>query len=226
MTPEPTPVPLYRIGDTIDIRTGIIVDHNGHAVPDGTVVQFSMMVTGDGGGILEQVDSVTTEGMARASFKLDSPGLLEIRAASEPAVISEVLQLDVSQTGPVAVTLVVPQLTQSNAPTPVPPLVNPGNSYISSEGYPRFFAWIVTMFFIGLCATVTYFGGSRLTDPRAALRWALGLCIGGLLAYNYLALGLFGIFTWLSSSGLGGVLLVVAVGELLGFAAGWAWSRR
>ncbi len=226
VTPEATPVPLYQIGDTINIRSGVIVDHNGHAVPDGTVVQFSMMVTGEGGGILQQVDSVTTAGVARASFKLDSPGLLEIRAASEPAVISEVLQLDVSQAGPVAVTLVVPQLTQSNAPTPVPPVDNEGNSYISRDGYPRFLAWIVTMLFIGLCATLAFFGGSRLTDPRSALRWALGLSIGGLLAYNYLALGLFGIFGWLSSSGLGGVLLFVFVGELLGLAAGWAWSRR
>ena len=36
-TPEPTPIPLFRIGDTIAIRTGAIMDNNGHPVPDGTV---------------------------------------------------------------------------------------------------------------------------------------------------------------------------------------------
>ncbi len=33
-TPEPTPIPLFRIGDTIAIRTGVILDNNGHSVPD------------------------------------------------------------------------------------------------------------------------------------------------------------------------------------------------
>jgi beta-N-acetylhexosaminidase len=225
-TLEATPVPLFQIGDTIAIRTGVIVDHNGHAVPDGTVVQFSMMLTGDSGGILEQVDAVTTQGVARASFKLESPGLLEIRAVSEPAAISQVLQLDVSETGPVAVTVVVPQLTQSNAPTPIPSVVPNGNSYISEDGSPRFLAWFMAMLFIALSVSVGYFSAIRLSDPRAALRWSLGILIGGLFAYNYLALGLFGIFNWLTFSGLGGVLLIVFIGELLGLAGGWAWSRR
>ncbi len=226
ITPEATPVPLFRIGDTIAIRTGVILDHNGHAVPDGTVVQFSMKLTGEGGGILQQVDAVTTQGVARASFNLDSPGLLEISAASEPAVVSEVLQLDVSQAGPVAVTVVVPQLTQSNAPTPIPPIVEDGTGYISGGGYPRFLAWIVAMLFIVLSMSLTYFGGIRLTDPRAALRWALGISVGGLFAYNWLAFGVFGISNWLFANGMGGVLLFVLIGELLGLAAGWAWSKR
>jgi hypothetical protein len=164
--------------------------------------------------------------VARASFTLDSPGLLEISAASEPAVVSEVLQLDVSQAGPVAVTVVVPQLTQENAPTPIPPVDQDGDGYISGSGYPRFPAWLVAMLFVAASACLGYFGGIRLTDPRSAFRWALGISVGGLLAYNYLALGMFGIVNWLALSGLGGVLLVVLIGELLGFAAGWAWSKR
>jgi beta-N-acetylhexosaminidase len=82
ITPEPTPIPLFQIGDTIAIRAGAIKDHNGHPVPDGTVVQFSMVLTGEGGGILQQVESVTTQGVARASFGLDRPGLLEIHASA------------------------------------------------------------------------------------------------------------------------------------------------
>ncbi|MDO9301499.1 MAG: glycoside hydrolase family 3 N-terminal domain-containing protein, partial [Anaerolineales bacterium] len=84
ITPEPTPNPLFRIGDTIAIRTGVIIDNNGNPVPDGTVVQFLMMLTGEGGGILQQVDAVTSQGVAYASFGLDKPGLLVIRAVSEP----------------------------------------------------------------------------------------------------------------------------------------------
>jgi len=225
-TPEPTPIPLFRIGDTIAVRTGIILDNNGHSVPDGTVVQFSMMLTGEGGGILKQVEAVTTQGVARAAFGLDKPGLLEIKVTSEPAVISEVLQLDVSQSGAVAVTVVVPDLTQSIEPTPEAPVVIEEDEYISLEGYPRFSAWILAMLFIAFSMIVGYGVGTRVSGSRPAFRWALGIAIGGLGAYNYLSFGLFGILDWLTVNGLPGVILFLFAGELLGFAAGWVWAKR
>ena len=225
-TPEPTPVPLFRIGDTIALRTGVVKDHNGRAVPDGTVVQFSMRLTGEGGGILKQVDAITTQGVARAAFGLDKTGLLEIRAVSEPAVISEVLQLDVSQTGPVAVTVVVPELTRTDVATPEPPEGPKAQGFVSAKGYPRFSAWALAMLLIALSASITYYSGVRLMDRRSALRWAIGSVLGGLAAYNIIALGMFGIFNWLSSSGLGGLLFFLFFGELLGLAGGWIWSKR
>jgi beta-N-acetylhexosaminidase len=225
-TPEPTPIPLFRIGDTIAIRTGVIMDNNGNPVPDGTVVQFSMKLTGEGGGILQQVDAVTSQGVARAAFGLDKPGLLEISVVSEPAVISEVLKLDVSQSGAVAVTVVVPELTESIEPTPEPPVVIVEDPYISKEGYPRFSTWMVVMLFIGLSVWAGYGLGTRLSNRRSANRWALGIALGGLLAYNYLVFGLFGIMDWLIVTGLAGAILFVFVGELIGFGAGWAWSRN
>jgi beta-N-acetylhexosaminidase len=225
-TPEPTPIPLFRIGDTIAIRTGAIMDNNGNPVPDGTVVQFSMMLTGEGGGILKQVDAVTTQGVARAAFGLDKPGLLEINVTSEPAVISNVLQLDVSQSGAVAVIVVTPELTQSIEPTPQPTVVVEEDTYITTEGYPRFSAWLVAMLFIAFSIWVGYGTGIRIASRRSAFRWALGIVLGGLAAYNYLVFGLFGIMSWLTINGLAGVIIFVFMGELIGFAAGWAWSRR
>jgi len=225
-TPEPTPIPLFQIGDTIAIRTGTIKDHNGRPVPDGTVVQFSMMLTGEGGGILKQVDAVTAKGIARAAFGLDKPGLLEIRVVSEPAVISEVLQLDVSQSGAVAVTVVIPELTQSPEPTPAAPVEVVEDSYISTLGYPRFSAWFVTMLFIAFCAWIGYGIGSRISENRAGIRWSLGIAAGGLLAYNFLAFGLFGSTEWLIAAGISGMIAFIFVGELLGLIAGWIWSRR
>lgn len=226
LTPEPTPIPLFRIGDTIAIRTGAIMDQNGNPVPDGTVVQFSMLLTGEGGGILQQVESVTTQGVARASFGLDKPGLLEIRVSSEPAVISEVLQLDVSQSGAVAVTVVVPELTQSIEPTPEAPVEEEVDPYISEDGFPRFSSWVIAMFVILISAGVAYMVTIRVANRRSALRWALGVLLGGLLAYNFLSLGLFGITNWMISSGVSGVVTFVVLGELLGFVGGWLWSRR
>jgi len=226
LTPEPTPIPLFRIGDTIAIRTGAILDNNGHPVPDGTVVQFSMLLTGEGSGILQQVESFTTKGVARASFGLDKPGLLEIRVASEPATISEVVQLDVSQSGAVAVTVVVPELTQSLQPTPEATAEVEVDPYVSEDGFPRFSSWVIAMMVILFSAGVAYMVTIRVTNRRSAFRWTLGILLGGLLSYNFLSLGLFGITNWMINSSVSGVVIFVILGELLGFVGGWIWSRR
>ncbi|MDX1377360.1 MAG: glycoside hydrolase family 3 N-terminal domain-containing protein, partial [Anaerolineales bacterium] len=115
ITPDPTEVPSYMIGDSISVRAGPILDHNQHLVPDGTVAQFTMSTRDEGGGILQQVEVTTIDGIARASFVIDNPGSVEVRVVSEPAVISDVLQLDATDEG-VAVT-VVPVITL----TPEPP---------------------------------------------------------------------------------------------------------
>ena len=226
ITPEATPIPLFRIGDTIAIRTGIIRDNNGNSVPDGTVVTFSMLLTGEGGGILQQVESVTTQGVARASFGLDKPGLLEIHAASEPAVISVGLQLDVSQSGAVAVTVIVPELTQSLEPTAEAEVVEEVNPYVSDEGFPRFSAWLIAMLVVLSSVWISYLLAIRMTNRRSAFRWALGILLGGLLSYNFLSLGLFGTTNWTVGSGLSGVVIFVILGELIGFVGGWLWSRN
>lgn len=224
-TPEPTLTPLFRIGDTISIRTGVIRDHNGHQVPDGTVVRFSMLLTGEGGGILQQVESVTKSGVALAAFGLDKPGLLEIRVASEPAIISEVLQLDVSQSGAVAVTVVVPELTQSSQPTPTPPVEEQPDDFVSEEGYPRVSAWSLAMLLVVLGSGALYGIASRFAQRKSALRWSLGMLLGGLLAYNLLAFGFFNLPQWLTETGISGVIYVTIAGQLLGLAGGWVWSR-
>lgn len=223
ITPEPTPIPLFKIGDTIAIRTGVIRDNNGHPVPDGTPVRFSTVLTGQG-GILQQTDAFTTDGVAHSSFALDKPGLLEISVASEPAVNSLVLQLDVSESGAV-VTVVVPELTKPVEATPLPPVEPEISKYISNAGFPRFAAWLLVMLFLAFSVWVAYSVGMRMADTRSAIRWAMGISLGGLLAYNYLAFGLFGISSWLSSNGFSGLMLFVFLGELVGFVAGWVWSK-
>jgi len=100
------------------------------------------------------------------------------------------------------------------------------NGYISSEGYPRFSAWLVAMLFIAFSVWVGYGAGTRIMDRRSAIRWALGIGLGGLATYNYLVFGFFGIKSWLIASGLSGVIIIVFIGEILGFVAGWIWSRQ
>ncbi|NWF65099.1 MAG: hypothetical protein HXY38_12420 [Chloroflexi bacterium] len=224
-TPEPTTAPLFRIGDTISIRTGVIYDHNGNQVPDGTVVRFSMLLTGEGGGILQQVESVTTDGVARAAFGLDKPGLLEIRVESDPALISQVLQLDVSQEGAVAVTVVVPELTQAVLPTVTPQTPEEPDAFITEDGYPRISAWSLSMLFVLLGSGALFVIASRFVQRTTSIRWALGMVLGGLLAYNLLAFGVFNLPAWLAEAGVDAVLYATAAGQLFGWAAGWFWSH-
>lgn len=222
--PAPTAVPLFQIGDILALRTGEIMDHNGHIVPDGTVVRFSMTLTGEAGGILQQVETVTTRGTARASFGLEKPGLLEIHAVSEPATISEVIQLDVSSSGPVAVTVVVPEMTQSAQEPFVPtPAISDSPGLITKEGYPRLSAWFITMLLLFLTVGLFWWFGRLVFDQQLRRQLTLGALIGGLIAYNYLVLGLPGSVEFISGYQFVGVVMIVFIGEVGGWLIALAW---
>ncbi|NOZ00010.1 MAG: hypothetical protein GXP40_12555 [Chloroflexi bacterium] len=227
-TPEPTPEPLFSIGDTIAVRTGVIVDHNGHPVPDGTVVYFSLVVNGESGGVHQKIDTETVGGVARASIRLDKTGLLDIRATSDPAIVSETLRLDVTAGEGAAVTVIPPVPTGTTSPTPAAAQTPDGapDIYLTPDGYPRVGAWLLMALLLALGTSLAYWAGGRLRSMRWGLRWALCVLLGGLLAYNYLALGLPGSNTWMRASGLYGVVGFTVLGEMLGWGVAWLWSRR
>jgi beta-N-acetylhexosaminidase len=226
VTPEPTEVPSYMIGDSISVRAGPILDHNQHLVPDGTVVQFTMSPRDEGGGILQLVEVTTTDGVARTSFEIDNPGSVEVRVVSEPAVISDVLQFDATDEG-VAVT-VVPVITQTPEPRTPTATVVPENNFISPEGYPRTGIWFLVLLGVFGSALLTYWAVSRMITLRWGVRFALSVLVGGFGAYNYLALGFPRALEWVSSDSGGpfGVLLFTLAGEALGIILTWVWFRR
>lgn len=223
--PTQTEIPLYRIGDTIAVRAGPIVDHNNHLVPDGTPVHFTMTTRDESGEILQQKDSTTVAGMARASFAIDRPGEVKIAAASEPALVSVGIQFHASNEG-AAVTMVVPSVTA----IPVTPTITPTpvaqNDLISPEGYPRVGVWLLVMLAVVGGAGLIFWAVSRIVSPRWGLRWALCVFLGGLAAYNYLALGFPGATEWIaSSSGAFGVLILTFAGEVIGALGAWIWMQ-
>jgi beta-N-acetylhexosaminidase len=225
--PEPTPIPLLGIGDTINVRTGVILDHNNHTVPDGTVVRFTMLLSGEGGGIIQQVDQVTTRGIARASFALEKPGLVEIHALSDPAIISEAIQIDVSGGQPAPVTVIAPFPTETvPPPTPVPPTPVEEDEFVTPEGYPRFNGWILVVMFIVFSTLLAFWTGSRLYSLQWGWRWGICVLLGGLLGYNFVTLDLIGSTQLVLESGLSAVLGMSGVGELIGLVVAWTWSRR
>lgn len=225
IVPTQTEIPLVRIGDTIAVRAGPIFDHNGHLVPDGTPVYFTMTTRDESGDILQPFDATTEMGVARASFPINRPGKVEIRAISEPALDSYPIQFDASNEGAV-VTVVVPSATAIPV-TPSPtltPVVE--NDLVTPEGYPRVGIWLLVMLAVVGGASLVFWAVSRIVSPRWGLRWALCVLLGGLAAYNYLALGFPGATDWIASSaGAFGVLVLTFAGEVIGSLGAWVWMQ-
>ena len=226
VTPEPTATPFYKIGASISVKAGPIVDHNGHLVPDQTVVRFTMSTRDETGSILQVLSANTVDGVARASFTIDKPGKVEVRASSEPAINSSVLQFDATSEG-VAVTVVAPVITNTPEPPTPTPTVTPVNIFVSPEGYPRTGIWFIVLLGVFGSALLTFLAVSRLIAPRWGLRFALSVLIGGFGAYNYLALGFPHALAWIASDSGGafGVLLFTLAGEALGIILSWVWWR-
>ncbi len=224
-TAEPTAIPSYRIGDSINVRAGPILDRNNRIVPDGTIARFTMTTRDESGGILQQVDAPTVGGVARAPFIIDKPGNVEIHVISEPALISQVLQFDASDAG-VAVTVVVPVVSTSPEPILPTPTSAPVNDMFSPEGYPRIGAWMLVLLALAGGALLVFWAASNLFPVRWALRFALCAVIGGLVTYNYLVLGFPGAADWIASgAGTLGILTLTLGGEVLGIAAAWVWMK-
>ncbi len=224
-TPEPTPTPSFRVGDTVSVRTSVILDHNSHQVPDGTGVHFNIALPGEG-GVVQQIDAVTLQGVASASFSIDRSGLLEIRAESDPALTSVVLQLTVSNEGFI-VAVIAP--TPIVIPTPTPeavatPIVEPSSPL--AQGYPGLGGWSSMMLILGGLGILAYWLGKRYITTRWALRWALCTIAGGLLAYTYLAVRLPGAAAYLQRNGWLGMMGVVILGAAVGFGSAYIWRRQ
>jgi beta-N-acetylhexosaminidase len=228
-TVEPTPIPLYHIGDTISVRAGPILDHNQHIVPDGTIARFTMSTREESGEIFEQIDAETVAGMARASFDINKPGKVQISVISEPAVNSQLkLQFDFDPSNPTGAVLTVVGPTPSVTPTPILPTVTAitEDDLVTLEGYPRLGAWLLVLLAVFGGALLMFWAVSRIVSPRWGLRWALCCFVGGLVAYNYLALGMPGAAEWIASgAGAVGVLLITFIGETVGGLAAWVWMQ-
>jgi len=224
ITPEPTQIPEYRIGDTLAVRAGPVVDRNGHIVPDGTPVQFKMSTPDESGGIFHLVDANTVDGIAHATFVIDKPGNVEINVVSEPALKSTVLQI-IASTESVVVTVMVPVVSPTATEIPSTPIPTPTQvPWITPEGYPRVGGWFLTLLALFGTAGLAYWAVSRIVSVRWGLRWAFCMLIGGLLGYNYLALGFPGAADWIAeNAGAGGLLVLTFTGVLIGGIAAWAW---
>lgn len=224
-TPLPTTGSLsFHIGDNVTVRTGIIFDRNRHPVPDGTNVRFTLVSSSDG-SILQQIEAVTAQGIARAAFHLDRSGLFEIRATSEPASNSDIIQLNISGEaievniveGTSTPALITPTTTiWAASPTPASPPPSVGHS-------PYVGIWLVMTVLLAGMGYLASALGKLLFSTRWGLRWGLCTLLGGTMVYNYLIWRLPGSAKVVEQGGWVGILGLTLIGALLGLLGGWAW---
>lgn len=239
-TPEPPPIttqipPMFSVGDTLPLFTGTIYDYNNHPVPDGTVVRFIFTTTNGDISTSSQTETVTSKGIARTSYRIQTPGLIEIHVISEPATNSDLLQLDVSSEGASMVTAITQQPTQASTLTPeststateISSQLQPTTqSTAASRTIPGGKDWILVVLVIAIAAAITYLIDQRKQGVRWATRHAILVVIGGLVLYCYLALYLPGSNEWIDKMGTWGILISTCVGISIGWCGGWIWRKN
>jgi len=219
----PTP-PVYEAGDIIDIHTGMIIDHNGNPVPDGTPVQFVIISEGET-NYLPPVE--TQNGTASTSHLIDQANDLTIQAISSPAESSQI-SIFVEGGSPVsgiAGTQITPtpldtSSPSTQAPNSTPELPTPPESPpdLSSSLWNLWFLSILETIAVSLIAYQT---GAVLGFVRWGIRWGFSAFIGGLFTYNYLILKLPG-SSWFFTSDQAPMKFGLFI--LGGAVIGWALS--
>lgn len=222
-------LPVFRLGDNLPIRTGIIVDQNQHPVPDGTVVRFMLNQQGESLTV-QQMEAVTENGIARASFKLQTPGRHEIRVTAEPANNSQILLIEITEGEGAIISAIIP------TPVPTPGLEQNAGSSESSENQTseeeqpsdnRFLRWLA-------CAAIAWASGflffkyATFVEPaRLRMQVSIWIIIGGISACIWQLLGLPGSTTRIGFTGFTLLMILVLAFEFIfGALAWWMLSDR
>jgi beta-N-acetylhexosaminidase len=223
-TPD-SPMELV-VGDLVYIRTGLILDQNGHRVPDNTPVNFMFLLTQEGGVSQREIVVNSTNGVAQTSFLLENPGTLQIFARSGVLEAESVtLQFDVVSSGLENVPTVTPLPTET--PTLVP---SPTATQQESIGPPprdktTAADWGILLVVTGFIGWLAYQTGATMGQVRWGVRWALTALIGGGLVNVYLSFDLPGSSALILSRGLWGAIFLTIGGASIGWIAGVVWKK-
>ncbi|MEW6180839.1 MAG: glycoside hydrolase family 3 N-terminal domain-containing protein [Chloroflexota bacterium] len=228
ITPQPTEPPAFKVGDVIPFRTGVILDQNGNPVPDGTIVKFIITSQGEN-GTSQQIETVTAGGIAKATYRINTPAMVEIRVVSEPAMTSQILSIN-AQNGEAVISTDIPTLqptmTLTPTTTPTPQSTESVEEVINSEKDYTFADWLTMLLIVGGGGVGIAFIGQRRISLRWGFRWGLLSVIGGVLAYLFLVSGWFVPLSPLENTGRLGVTISSLIGLLVGWGIGWVWQIR
>ena len=242
----PSEAPLETlVGETLHLQTGIIQDRNGHAVPDGTVVQFIQLDRIQ--GLVNIIaDIPTMNGVAQLDYVLEArPGQFRITAVSGDAAVSQEVDIVVLDEGaqiaiiaPTATATPTPPPTATATPTPPPtdtpvptltitptptrtPPQEPAVRIALSE-FQMLLAMFTGLLVIGTTGVVT---NRRHTTAAQHVGWLFWGTAGGLLLYIYSMLDLPGTAVLAPLGSWAGLISTLA-GGAVGFALKYLRIRR
>jgi beta-N-acetylhexosaminidase len=210
-------LPRFRVGDTLPVRTGIILDNNGNPVPDNTPVDFTFSVNGTES---PAITSGSLGGIANASSIIEEAGTIEVRAVAGLAQ-SALLSLEVPEIrlSPTPTATVTP--TESATVEPTPTMQNPTPTpVVESQSEPnitRLAEWLLALAISLITGWTALRVGALIGQVRWGVRWGLAALIGGLLAYTLAILQIPGIEWVFETPYHWGLLLVTFAGALLGW---------
>ena len=240
---QPTPEPRLAEGDKLRLHTEVILDHNGHPVPDGTPVQFIFTYPQEG---LERSETETTRGgVAETMVTLDRTGQLDISVQADPVPRTMALQITIQEGGSAIVVPITPtprptiprpaptattgpELEVEDTPQPTPA---PGNGeQMPATREVGALDLMLALFSASIVGGVGYYV-MRSNDQlvSSALRLALWCIVGGIVFYLVYVLLLQGV-AWLQERhtiwAVGWAVLLGSVTPLIvARIAGW-WRRR
>jgi beta-N-acetylhexosaminidase len=216
---EETPTePVYNLGDNLPVRTGVIVDHNGHPVPDGTVVKFILNQQGENVTI-QQIEATTLGGVARTSIRLQSEGIHEIHVTSEPALNSQILVLNITPEEGALISAITP--------TPIPTMEEA--TVVEENETPQetipveaaeketrpFLEWFLTSLLAWGSGLLFFFNSETYDEVKNRAILSASITIGGLLTALWFILDLPGAAERVGIGGYANILTVTLIGEIL-----------
>ncbi|MFN2291245.1 MAG: glycoside hydrolase family 3 N-terminal domain-containing protein [Anaerolineae bacterium] len=244
-TPEPVEL---EVGDSVRVRTSVIVDHNGNPVPDGTPVTFVAYY------LQEQVErrqmAATVDGVAEATITLELAGEIEIRAISEPAINSRPLVVIMGDTTvfltptptstptptptstPTATPTSTPTATPTLTPTPTPTVVVEVAPPPPPEPRVRWLDLVLALLGMAAAAAAVFFSavglGFRTNGSPSPVRLSLWSGVCGLAGYLFYGIGLPGSRVLEGvTPGVRGLIIGLVCGLLpLAYAIVFAWRGR
>ncbi len=224
-TLQATPTLQFHPQDTLPLRTSVILDHNGHAVPDGTPVRFTFNFEGMPNNIIQE--TTTSEGVAKTVFTIPSVGALEIFVQSENAR-SDPMRIDILPSGELLLTPTntsAPTDTETPVPLPTPTQITPEVEKVIPPSEPGILDWWLALITSGGVGLGIYQARFNRHPGQWRARASLLAFIGGMGVYLYLIFGLPGSREVLEKSVPISVILGTFGGGLIGAVIALSWKK-
>lgn len=232
LQPDLTALPIYELSNTIEVRTGVIHDYNNNPVPDGTVVRFVVSYQKDINSS-QQIESNTLDGIATAAIRIQNTGIVEIRASSDPAVVSDVLQMEVPAPLGAEATIVVlntPQPTETPSPTISPTIEllteTPENNTDNQKSFPNAMNWFSMVLTVSIISGSFFLFIRDKLPLRWVVRWILFGFIGGIISYIIVLFQINSKKEIVADFRSADILALSVLGILFGWFVTWIWYNR